>query len=153
MLLGFELQLLLALFGHALGVGPHLGLEQLLAAAGPGTLAEDVLHVFGKDDLALHQQLGQLGVALGMLGQYLLGAGVLLVDHLQHLLVDHLGGGVGVGALELILSVVVVADVGQLVAHAGVGNHAVGLLRGALQVVHGARGDMAYEQLLGSASA
>ena len=71
-------QLTLAFRCHSFSISTHLGLEELLGAAHPGTLAEDLLHVVGEDDLALHQQLCQLGVALGMLGEYLLGALILL---------------------------------------------------------------------------
>ena len=91
-------------------------------------------------------------MALLVLGEYLLGAVILLVYHLEHLLVYELGGAVGVGPLELVFLVVVVAYVGQAVAHAGVGYHAVGALGGALQVVHGSRGDVAREEFLGGAS-
>ena len=85
--------------------------------------------------------------------QQLLGTLVLFVDHLQHLVVHNLGRGLGVGLLEVVFLVVVVADVGQLVAHAGVGNHRVDGLSDALQVVHGTCGDMSGEEFLGSTSA
>ena len=129
-----------------------LVVHDLLRAAYPGTLAEYLLHVLGEYHLAGYQQVGQLVVALLVLGEYLLGAVILLVYHLEHLLVYELGGAVGVGPLELVFLVVVVADVGQPVAHAGVGYHAVGALRGALQVVHGSRGDVPREEFLGGAS-
>ena len=88
-----------------------------------------------------------------VVSQYLLGTVVLLVDHLQHLIVHDLCGGFRIGTLELVFRVVVVADVGQLVAHAGVCYHAVGLLGGTLQIVHGTRRYVADEELLGSTSA
>ena len=92
-------------------------------------------------------------MAFLVLGQYPLGTFILFVDHLQHLVVHDLGRRLGVWLLELVLGIVVIADVGQLVAHAGKGNHAVGLLGGALQVVHRTGGDMADKQFLGSTSA
>ena len=91
-------------------------------------------------------------MALTVLLKQLLGTGILLVDHLEHFVVDNLCGGFGVGALELILLVVVVADVGQLVAHSGVGYHAVGALGGPLEVVHSAGGDVSREEFFGGTS-
>ena len=91
--LGFQLQLLAAFLSHALSICAHLGLQQFLGTALPGTLAKDFLYVVSKDDLVLYQQLGQLRVSFLVLGQYLLGALVLLVDHLQHLFVYQLGCG------------------------------------------------------------
>ena len=85
-----------------------------------------------------------------MLGEQLLGAFVLFVDHLQHFVVDHLCRSLRIGTLELILLVVVVADVGQTIAHAGIDNHSESTLRGAFQVVHGSRGNVTSEQFLGS---
>ena len=88
-----------------------------------------------------------------MLRQYLLGAIILLVNHLQHLVVHQLGRGLRVRTLELVFGVVIVADIGQLFTHACKGNHAVCLLRGTLKVVHGTRRDMTNKQLLSSTSA
>ena len=150
--LGLGLEFLGALFGHALGIGTHLGLEQLFGAADPGTLAKDTLYILGEDDLAVDEQLSQLGVTLLVLGEDLLGTLVLLIDHAQHLVVHDLGRRLGVRLLELVFGIVVIADVGQLIAHAGEGNHAVGLLGGALQVVHGTCGDAADEELFGGAA-
>ena len=150
-MLGF--QLLGALGGHSLGLFTHLGFEQFVGTAGPRTLAEDALYVFGEDDLALHQQLCQLGVAFLVLGQNLFGTLILLAHHLQHLVVDDFGRRLRIGTLELILRIIIIAQVGQTVAHAGIGYHAVGLLGGALQVVHGACRDMSHEEFLGSTAA
>ena len=86
-------------------------------------------------------------------GQYLLGTLVLLVDHALHFFVNNACRGLRIGLLERVFLVVVIVHVGQPLAHAGVGHHGVGLLRGTLQVVHGPGGDMAYEQLLGGTSA
>ena len=91
-------------------------------------------------------------VTILMLFQNFLGTVVLLVYHLQHLIVHNLGGCFRVGTLELILLVVVIAQVGQTVAHAGIGHHAVSTLCGTLQVVHGSGGYVSGEELLCSAS-
>ena len=75
-------------------------------------------------------------MSLFMLAQYLFGSGVLLVDDAFHLFVNQLGSLLAVGALETVLIVVIVAEVGQLVAHAQVGDHTKGLLGHPLQVIH-----------------
>ena len=85
--------------------------------------------------------------------QQFLGALVLFVDHLQHLVVHHLGGSFRVRLLEVVFLVVVVADVGQLVAHASVCNHRIDRLRYTFKVVHGTRGNLSGEEFLGSTSA
>ena len=82
--------------------------------------------------------------------QNLLGTLILFVDHLQHLVVHDLGSGLRVGTLETVLIIIIIAQVGQLVTHTGVCHHAVSLFRGALQVVHGTRGNLSDEELLGS---
>ena len=74
----------------------------------------------------------------------------MLSNHLPYLLVDGLGCSLGVGFLEVVFIVVIVAEVGQLVTHAHIGNHAVGLLGDAFQVVHRSAADMAGEEFLGS---
>ena len=90
---GLSLQFLGTALCHRFSLGTLLCLDQLFSTAGPGTLAEDLLHVVGENDLALHQELSQLGVTFLVLCQYLLGTLVLLVDHLQHLVVHDLGCG------------------------------------------------------------
>jgi hypothetical protein len=70
-----------------------LGFQQLFGTTGPGTLAENGFHVVGKDDLTFYQQLGEFCMTLFVLGQYLLGTLILLVDHLQHFVVHRLGCG------------------------------------------------------------
>ena len=112
-----------------------------------------MLHVFGEDDFLLDELLGQLVVSFLVFGQNLLGAFVLLVHHPLHFLVDEFGGLFAIGTVEGIFVVVVVAQVGQLLAHAQVGYHAIGLLGDALQVVHGACRDTAQEEVFGSTSA
>ena len=143
----------LAFLCHSFCIGTHLGFEQFFGTTGPGTLAENLLDIFCKNHFALHQKLGQLGVSVLVLCEYLLGALVLLVDHLQHFVVHDFGRSLRVGALEAIFAVVIVAHVGQFLAHAGIGYHAVSLLRGALQVVHGTCRDVADEQFLGGTTA
>ena len=81
-----------------------------------------------------------------VLSQNLLGTLVLFVDHPHHLIVYDLGSCLGIRLLELVLRIVIVAHVGQLVAHTCKGNHAVGLLRHTLQVVHRTCGDMTHEE-------
>ena len=89
-----------------------------------------------------------------MFVQQLLRAGILPGNHVLHPLVNQLCGPFAVRPVEhIFFATVVVAQVRQLLAHARIGNHPVGLLRHALQVVHGPRGDMADEQFLGSPSA
>ncbi len=112
-----------------------------------------MLHVFCEDHLALLQDLGQLGVSLLLLRQQGFGAGILLGYHALHFQVYLLGGVFAIWALETIFVLVIIAQVGQLVAHAHVGYHAVGLLGDALEVVHSTRGHMTREQFLGGTSA
>ena len=83
-----------------------------------------------------------------MLREDFLGTIILLVDHAQHLIIHDLRRRLRIRFLELVLGIIVVADVRQLITHAGEGNHAVGLLGGALQIVHGTSGDTANEELL-----
>ena len=87
-----------------------------------------------------------------MLKQHTLGAFVLLCDKCLHLVVDELSGLLAIRFVELLLAIVV-ADVRQLVAHAGIGYHAVGLLGDALEVVHRAGRDVSGEELFGCAAA
>ena len=61
--------------------------HDFLRAAQPWALAEDVLHILCHDHLFLNQQFGKGIVTLLVLHQNVLGTGVLLVHHLQHLLV------------------------------------------------------------------
>ena len=110
-------------------------LQDFLRAAHPWSLAENTLHVLGENHLTADEQFGERIMPLLMLQEYVLGPFILLVDHLEHLVVDDLGGGVTIGALELIV-LIVVADIGQLVAHASVSNHAICTLGSPLQVVH-----------------
>ena len=84
--------------------------------------------------------------------QYLLRTLVLLVHHLQHLVVHNLGSSLRIRTLELVLLIVIVAQIRQFLAHTCKGHHAVCLLGGTLQVVHGTRRDATNEQLLGSTS-
>ena len=88
-------------------------------------------------------------MAVAFLQEQRLGALVLLVDHAFHLVVDLLCRGLAVGTLPLEFALVVVAQVGQFIAHTHVGYHAIGLLRHALQVVHGTTADVAREEFLG----
>ena len=84
-------------FGHVFQprlLGLILGLfqgfvlaQQLFGAAHPGAFAEDLLHILGVDHLFGVEQLGQPSVSLLVLGEDLLGAGVLFVDDSQHLVV------------------------------------------------------------------
>ena len=78
---------------------------------------------------------------------------ILFGNHAEHLVVHNLSRRFGVRFLEAPLIVVVIADVGEFVAHSGVGNHAVHALCHTLQVVDGARGDMSREEFLGSPAA
>ena len=82
----------------------------------------------------------------------LLGAIIQLVDYLQHLFIDQTCGLFAVRLLETILAVVVVAYVGELVAHTIISHHAKGSLRGTLQIIHGSRRDMTREELFGGTS-
>ena len=90
-------------------------------------------------------------MTLLVLCQNLLGALIiLLIDHAQHLVVHNLSRSLRVRLLELILCIVIVAHIGQLLAHTGKGNHAVCLLGDTLQVVHRASRDMPHEEFLSS---
>ena len=91
-------------------------------------------------------------MSLLVLHEDVLGSGVLLVHHLQHFLVDLSGSCFRVGALETIFVLIIVADVGQRLAHTQISHHAIGTLRGALQVVHGSGRDVPGEQFLGGSS-
>ncbi len=126
--------------------------DDLFRAALPWTLAENLLHVLSIYDLTFDEHLCQLTVSVGVLFKDVLGAGILLVDHLQHLIVDELGCGLRVGALELIFLVVVEADVGQRVAHADVCHHAERALCGTFKVVHGTCRYVSCAEFLGCSS-
>ena len=95
------------------------------------------------------KQVGQRLVFVGIFGEDALGAGILLINELLHLLVDDARRLVGVGLLEGFLRVVV-GEVGHPFAHAEEGHHAVGALSDALQVVEGTAGDAAEHHLFGS---
>ena len=89
-------------------------------------------------------------MSLLMLSEDFLCTFVLLVDHTQHLVIHNLGGRLRIWFLELILSIIVVAEVGQFITHACKGDHAVSLLCGTLKVVHCSCGDLTDEQFLRS---
>ena len=91
-------------------------------------------------------------MSLAVLLEYLLSACILVVDHLEYLVVHNLCRCLRVGTLELILLLVVIADIGQSVTHAGIGYHAVSRLGSALQVVHSSCRYMSGEEFLGSTS-
>ena len=126
--------------------------DDLFRAALPWTLAENLLHILSIYDLTFYEHLCQLTVSVGVLFKDVLGAGILLVAHLQHLIVDELGCGLRVGALELIFLVVVEADVGQRVAHADVCHHSECALCGTLKVVHGTCRYVSCAEFLGCSS-
>ncbi len=84
--------------------------------------------------------------------QQLFGTCILLVDHLLRLLVNQLCCVLAVRLIERILLIIIIAQVGQTVAHAGVGNHAVSLLRHALQVVHRTGRNRTHKELLSGAT-
>ena len=65
-------------------------LDYLFRAAHPWAFAEYALHVFSEYHLACHKQFGKLVVSLAVLLEYLLGACILVVDHLEHLVVHNL---------------------------------------------------------------
>ena len=140
---------LFLLIGFLLLVGR---LQYFFAARCPWAFPEYPFGIFGKDHLTLHQQFGKLVMPVLVFQQQLLGAGILLGNECFGLVVDEFGSLLAVGLVKLLLAVVV-ADVGQLVAHASIGNHAVSLLGHALQVVHGAGRDMSGEELFCCTSA
>ena len=78
---------------------------------------------------------------------------ILLVNHLQHLVVHYLGGGLRVWLLEVVFVVVIETDVWQFLTHSGIGYHAVNTLGDTLKVVHRTGGDLSYKELLGSSAA
>ena len=80
------------------------------------------------------------------------GACILVINHLQHLIVDCLCSGLRVRTLELIFIVIIVANVRQAVAHTGVCHHSECRLSGTLEVVHGSSGYMTGEEFLSGAS-
>ena len=57
-------------------------------------------------------------MAVPVVGKYLLGTLILLVDHTLYFFVNQLGGLFAVRAVERILFVIVVAEIRQFVAHA-----------------------------------
>ena len=117
------------------------------------TFAEYLLHILGEDHLALYEKLGELVVALLVFREDSLGPVILFGYHSDCLVVDSLSRGLGVWLLEVIFVVVVIADVRQVGAHSGIGNHAVDALGDTLQVVDGAGGDVSGEELLCRTSA
>ena len=90
----------------------------------------NALHILRHNDLLIHEQLGQLGVSLLVFVEDLLSAIIQLVDYLQHLFINQTCGLFAVRLLETILAVVVVAYIGELVAHTIISHHAKGSLRG-----------------------
>ena len=128
-------------------------LDQLFRTARPGALTQDLLNILTIDNLFVEEQLSDSGMTLFVFGEDLFGAFILLVDDLEHLVVNDLRSCLAVRTLERILIVIIIADVGQAVAHTRVSYHTKGSLRAALQVVHGTRRDRAYEKLLRSPSA
>ena len=92
----------------------HIGLifvDNLLCPANPWTLSEDAFHVFCIDDLTCDKQFSQFIMSLFMFFKHLLCTGILVVDHLQNFIVNHLSCGLRIRALELIFLIVVIADV------------------------------------------
>ena len=78
---------------------------------------------------------------------------VLLGNHLVNLNVNGLGCLLAVWAVERVLLVVVIAEVRQSLAHAGVSYHCVCLFGDTLKVVHGTGRYLADECLLGCTAA
>ena len=89
-----------------------------------------------------------------------LGAFVLSIDDLAHLVVDFLGNGIGIIALfadfaaqENHLLLVAIDPRAQFVAHAILGHHRPGHFRDLLQVAAGPGRDFAKDDFFGNAAA
>ena len=139
--------------GFSLSLYALVLLYQHFRATCPLALAKYLLHVLAVYHLLVEEQLRQGGVSFLVFDEQLFGALVLVVHDLEHLVVDDLCRRLTVRTLEGVLVIIIIADVWQLVAHAGVGYHSERGLGGTLQVVHGSRGYGTHEELLRGASA
>ena len=81
----------------------------------------------------------------------LLGTLILQADYLLHLLVDEFRRIVAIGLYKALLGIVI-AEIGETLAHSHIGNHAIGPFRHLFEVVHGSGGDVSGKELFGSAS-
>ena len=92
---------------------------------------------------------------LGIFGEDLLGAVVLLGDDARHFLVDDAGAFIAERLGEAVFAAggIVVGEVGQTLAHAVVCDHGVSQFGDAFEVVGGSGGDGAQEEFFGSATA
>lgn len=102
--------------------------------------------------LTAHELIHDFVVAIGILADELLGTLVLLTNDTRNLFVYNLRPLVAVGVLAKLPLRIVVADVGEFVAHAVVHHHGTGYARGLLHVVESAGAYMAQKQLLGGAA-
>ena len=91
-------------------------------------------------------------MAFFVLQEYPLGTFILFGDESFHFVVDEFGCLLAIGFVPLLLAVIV-AEVGQLVTHAGIGYHAIGLLGYTFEVIHGSSRDVSGEELFGCTSA
>ncbi len=140
--------------GEALGVTRGLKLHDLFGARFPLALAENVDEVFGIHDFLCQKCLGKFGVAFFMLGKNLLGALILLADDARHFVVDLLGAftAVGLGEAVGLTGRIVVAYVGNLVAHAVVNHYCISHFGHFLKVVERTGRNLACGQFLGRTS-
>ena len=76
-------------FGHILKLR-SIVLDYLFRATHPWTLAEYALHILGEDYLASHKEFGEFVMSLCMFLKQSLRTCILVVDQLQHLVVDNL---------------------------------------------------------------
>ena len=112
---------------------------------------KNLLHILGEYHLTGDKSVGELGMAFGMFAQNILGALILFGDDTAHLFVDDAGALAAIWLAETIVLTggIVVAEVGELLAHAIIYYHCIGLLGDTLKVVGGTGGDSAEEKLFG----
>src|SRR5438270_2840494 len=120
----------------------------------------DAAHLFGVERFVREQRVGHLHQPRLVLHEDLVRAVVRLGDEALHLVVDLQRGVLAVilvlrdlAAEEDLLLLLAEGERSHRVAHAPLAHHAARELRGALEIVAGARGEAIHRDLLGDAAA
>lgn len=111
--------------------------------------AQSVNNVRQRDGLLFEQLLCELLNLLSLVSQQALALCVLLVDNLEHFVVDHLTRALREGLLHALSGIV---DGAEAVNHAVLADDTLRYLRALLDVVTSARSDLSEEDLLSDAA-